>query len=130
MRYVFILAALCSFAFADKIAWGHNYEAGLQQTKESNKIMILMFSQHGCKMCQYMHDVVFEDEEVVAYINAHYIPVELDIYKDELPKRMKAYGTPTFYFVDAKGKKISKVIGGAKAPVFLQKLQEIKRKNK
>ena len=125
-RKIAALLLLCSFVYADKLAWSHEYKAGLAQAKDSGKIMMLMLSQKGCAMCEYMHDTVFEDGEVAAYIQAHFVPVELDIHGDTLPPRMRAYGTPTFYFIDGNGKKISQVIGGAKPPVFLQKLREIR----
>lgn len=127
LRILLAIFAVYSFSFADKLEWSHDYAAGLERVQKENKLMMLMFSQQGCAMCAYMHNTVFENQDVVDYVNAYYVPVELDIHKDSLPPRMKAYGTPTFYFVNAQGKKISKVIGGAKPPVFLQKLREIRQ---
>ena len=54
----------------------------------------------------------------------HFILVKLDINKDTIPSYLKVYGTPTFYVLNAQGKKQGRpIVGGGTAEAFLKLLK-------
>lgn len=123
-KLLFMLFAALTL-FAADFEW-YKYKEGLQKAKELNRPIFIMISQKGCVTCEYMDDVAFENEELVDFVENNYIPIKLDI-KEAKEVGLKAYGTPTFYFLRPDGTKIGRPIaGGATAKVFLEKLKEIK----
>ncbi len=114
--------------FGADFDWIQNYKEALNLAKQRNKPIMVMISQKNCSMCEYMEEVTFENEDVVDFIEANFIPLKLSISKAK-KLGLKAYGTPTFYFLDKSGKKFTRALVGAAVPkVFLAKLQEIKAK--
>jgi len=51
------------------------------------------------------------------------VTVVLDIDDDMLPEGFGYFAVPTFYIIDAKGKKLDRAVGGAGAGEFLEYLQ-------
>ncbi len=95
------------------------------KAKEENKIVMLFLTQEGCPACEYMKDVVFEDARVAEFLKANFVGVEIDVYKDTLPKGIRAFGTPTFYFFDSDGQRIGRqLIGGMESGEFYSRLKE------
>ena len=112
--------------FGADFDWIQNYKQALDLAKKRNKPIMVMISQEKCNMCEYMEEVTFENEDVIDFVEANFIPLKLSIAKAK-EIALKAYGTPTFYFLDPDGKKFTRALVGAAVPkVFLQKLQEIK----
>jgi thioredoxin-related protein len=48
-------------------------------TAEGKDLMIVI-EQYGCPYCREMHEVNFEREEIVSYIEEHYIVVQLNMW--------------------------------------------------
>jgi len=127
MKKVILLLTLSLSLFAQGIAWVKSYDEAKKIAAETGKTVMIMFSQAGCPTCEYMKDVAFEDETLADYIRFYFVPVEIDIYEQEVPDGFRFRGTPTFYFTDHNGKKVArKIAGGAKADVFLKELQQIR----
>jgi thioredoxin-related protein len=126
MRKIFFAAIFAALLFGADFEW-YGYKEGLAEAKSSGKPVMVMISQKGCGMCEYMEDVAFEDPQLAEYIEEHFIPVKLT------PKEAKAlgfrvFGTPTYYILRPDGTRAAKPLaGGATAKVFLQKLQELRR---
>ena len=114
--------------FAADFDWVTNYQQALNLAKKRNKPIMVMISQKNCNMCEYMDEVTFENDDVVSFVEVSFIPLKLTL--DEAKQvGLKAYGTPTFYFLDKNGKKLTRALVGAATPkVFLEKIKEIKAK--
>ncbi len=126
MRLFIVFFTLLATLFAQEIPWLNNYEAAKTQAAAEKKIIMVMFSQPACPTCIYMKENTFKDETVIDYLRFHFVSVELDIYKDKIPG-FRPIGTPTFFFLDAKGKKIARpIFGGAKPKDFLEHLQTVR----
>lgn len=54
----------------------------LHDAKEQGKRLAIVFEQPGCLYCEKMHATVLEDEEVVNYIQEHYVVVQYNLYGD------------------------------------------------
>ncbi len=129
MKKVLIVIGLCLSLFATDFEWAPNLERAKTQAKKEHKLVFLMLSQTTCRICQFMKNKTFEDEKLSNFITLHFVPVKIEIDEEGIPQGFKVIGTPTFYILDASGRKIGRpIVGGAKAPAFLKKLEEyIKR---
>ncbi len=126
MKRLLLFLLLISGLVAADFDWTRDLSQALTLAKKEHKPIMVMISQKKCGMCEYMEEVTFEDESVVDFIESNFIPLKLMI--DEAKKvGFKAYGTPTFYFLDSSGKKLTRALVGAATPkVFLEKIKEIK----
>lgn len=114
--------------FADGLQWAKNYEDAKKQAATSNKLIMMVLTQDGCNMCDYMIYVVLKNQDVTTLVESRFIPLEIDIHNGKVPQGFKAYGTPTTYFLDANGNKIGRqLVGAAKPDVFIDYIQKIKK---
>lgn len=131
-KYKKLLILLCMVLFAtlvnaDDLEWADSFEQALQKAKKSDKIVMVFFEMQECPTCEYMKDVTFDNSSVSEYIETNFIPVAIDIYKDKAPAGLKAYGSPTTYFLDKNGNKIGRqIVGGMRAGDFLEQLKKYK----
>lgn len=126
-RWCFILLFLITFIHAEELNFFTSLEQAKQEAQREEKPLLVMFTQVGCPACEYMKDVVFEDEILSSYMFTQFVLVELDINTQSIPQGLKVYGTPTFYVLKANGEKVGRqFVGGAKAPAFLKILKEYK----
>ena len=123
-KTVLILALLFSSLFAE-IEW-MGYDAALQKAGKENKIVMVMLSKEGCPACEYMMDIVFEDDNVIEEFNRDFIGVHLDIHEDYIPDEFTYIGTPTFHFVNKHGRKIGRIDGGVNVRDFTATMREVK----
>ena len=122
-----LLFITCTLALlANELQYEHNLDKAIEKANKQHKEVMMMYSATWCPECNYMKDVVFKDEEVLKYIQEHYVVLALDIQKDILPKGFDYIGIPTFFFLNKDAKEKNQIIGGSKAKLFLQKLKALK----
>lgn len=121
-----ILMLLCSALFAQP-DWAKSYTAALEQAKKENKSVMVMLSRENCDACWYMENIVFEEDDVITELQMDFIPVHIDIYNDRVPEGLSYIGTPTFYFLDADGKKIERHDGAANVQDFTTLMRDVKK---
>ncbi len=113
---VFLLLTLC--LTASEINWYESYVKASEIAKAENKPMLIFISRPGCGACQAMKDITFKDETIYPYINEHFVPVSLDIDKNDAPETLQSEVTPTFHFVKYDGTKIRETLFGGKTGKF------------
>ncbi len=125
-KYLLILVFVATSLFAD-IKWAEDYKSALKEAEKVNKKVMLVFTDENCEECEAMRKAVFTDAEVSKLANSRFVSVEIDVEYDGR-KGYKVFKTPTFYFLDPKGKQIGDaVVGAYDAAAFLAKLQEIEQ---
>lgn len=124
-RWIVLAALLASSACAE-LKWAASYDAAFAQAKKEKKNVMVMLSKEDCPACEYMSDIVFEEKMVSDEVYKRFVPVHLDIYGDAVPSSLGYIGTPTFYFLDTKGKKLGRHDGAANIPTFLGILRKVK----
>lgn len=111
-RAVFFGVCLVSSLFSAEIKWT-SLQNAKSIAKKENKVVMVELSAHGCQYCVEMANTTFKDEKIVNKINANFAPVLFYSSDDNVPKEFMARGTPTFFFVDKNGKRLSPPIFGA-----------------
>ncbi len=123
-KILLILSLLFSSLFAD-LDW-ESYDDALRLAEKENKLVMVMLSREGCPACEYMIDVVFEQENATKEVYEKFIPVQLDIHKDFIPSGLTYIGTPTFHFINSHEAKVERIDGGVNAKEFLDIINSIK----
>jgi thioredoxin-related protein len=121
---------LTSLLFSQELNWHkHDYKGAVKDAKITQKPLMIMFSQWGCRACIWMKESVIARDDIQDYLAKHYILAMIDIKEDTIPEGFKVEGTPMFYFQDAKGNSLHKrIIGGKKPDYFLKLLKRVNKK--
>lgn len=127
MKKIVALLTLGASLLMAELNWAKSYDAALEQAKKENKLVMVMLSSEGCPACEYMKDIVFDDDNVMDEVHMGFVPVHIDIHNDFVPSGLGYIGTPTFHFLTADEKKIERLDGGANVPDFTAKLREAKK---
>ncbi len=118
---------LVVFAF---LAFGCTNSSNINKkiVSKDEPITIYFVHRKGCPACEYM-DRVLNTPEVKSALSKGYRVVVVDINEqDKLPNSSMITGvTPTFYFVNSKGKEVAKPAHTLTVNEFLAKLKEVKR---
>jgi len=125
-KIIAALALIASCASA-QINWAPSYDAALAKAAKEKKNVMVMLSREECPACEYMEDIVFEEQAVENAIHKNFVPVHIDIHKDFIPEGLGYIGTPTFHFVNSKGLKLKRHDGGANIPTFMGILNSVKK---
>jgi thioredoxin-related protein len=127
VKKIFLLLSLISSLLMAELEWAPSYDKALEKASKEGKLVMVMLSQEGCPACEYMKDIVFEEDSVTEEMKMGFIPVYIDIHNDFVPSGLGYIGTPTFHFLDADGKKVGRLDGGANAVEFTAKIREVKK---
>ncbi len=118
MKKIILFLLLTLGLNASEISWFESYKKASEIAKAENKPMLIFINRAGCGACQVMKDITFKDETIYPYINEHFIPVSLDINKNDAPETLQSEVTPTFHFVKYDGTKIRETLFGGKTGKF------------
>jgi thioredoxin-related protein len=92
--------------------WFFNFEAASQESKKSRRPILLQFHRVQCSGCRKMYAVTYPDPEVSAELYQWFVPLRLDILKEHhIRSSYSAVWTPSFYFLDYRGKLLHSLPG-------------------
>jgi thiol-disulfide isomerase/thioredoxin len=127
MHKIIALLALTTTLLMAELNWTRSYDTALEQAQKENKLVMVMLTREGCPACEYMKDIVFEDDNVMTEVEMGFVPVEIDIEAQLVPSGLGYIGTPTFHFLKPDETKVARQDGGANVKDFTDKLREAKR---
>ena len=93
--------------------WG---TAAFKKAKVEDKLLLVSIGYATCHWCHVMERESFEDPDLAAYLNAHFVPVKVDreerpdvdkIYMDALHALGQQGGWPLNMFVTSEGKPVT-----------------------
>ncbi|MFT5205252.1 MAG: thioredoxin 1 [Phycisphaerales bacterium] len=116
------------YAPPNRIAWADNYTTAQQQAAESDKPIILFFTGKWCSPCQIMKREVWADDQVMATVNADFIPVTIDVDNSNATEILSRYGigaTPNTIITDSQGNVLQQRQGRISKPDFLELLESL-----
>ncbi|MEM7699801.1 MAG: DUF255 domain-containing protein [Verrucomicrobiota bacterium] len=93
--------------------WG---EAAFEKARAEDKPVFLSIGYTTCHWCHVMEHESFEDEEVAAIINEHYIPIKVD--REERPDIDEVYMTVTMALTGGGGWPMTVMLTPDKKPFF------------
>ena len=96
--------AFSANADSTNIRWQTYSDEAFNQAKEDHKLVLLFAKATWCPWCQQMA-VSFKDQGVTLLVNANFIPVLVDIDKDEkIAKQYRILNLPTLIILDGNKK--------------------------
>jgi len=126
---VTILFIMTTFVFANQITKDADFKSIYLDKNNSNKLVLMIYTAKTCPQCAYMKKKVFKETKVKNFMDKHFVILEKDINKDDLPKGFNYFGIPTMFFINQQGNKVAKFIGSSRAKPFLKKLEKIAKDN-
>jgi thiol:disulfide interchange protein len=94
----------------------------IAEAQKTNKPIFLDAYATWCGWCKKMDQDVFQNNEVAAYYNSHFVNVKVNFdKKQDLKKKYKVRGYPTQLFLKSDGSLKSKHVGYMQADAFIKK---------
>lgn len=104
----------------------------LAQAKQANKFLALLWEQKGCHYCGELHQVNFQQPEIVALGKKHFHTIQMDLWgkrafidfdgETRSEKRIASgrfvRSTPVMLFIDGDGTEVFRMPGYAPPPLF------------
>jgi thioredoxin-related protein len=125
----FLLLFISLWISLNALEW-KSYDEALKEANVTNKIVMIDIVRDGCHYCENMQKVVFNDTNMSLFIEKDFIPVRINISKENLPLGLHVSVTPTFIFVSKDEEIIKKVPGSWNIEDFTYFLNKVKAKEK
>ncbi len=95
---------------AHLIPWQEWSDEAFQRAKADNKPVMLLLAAFWCRYCQRMDEEAFSDTEVIALLNAYFIPLRVDYaQRPDVDARYNLNGWPTIAFMAPNGQLLAAV---------------------
>lgn len=100
--FILLSAGLsCTPALGQTINW-KTYAAGIREAKAENKKIFLHFMTQWCGYCKKMNQTTFKDDEVISYLNRHFVSIQVDGDKEKsVTETHRVTGFPDNRFLDS-----------------------------
>ncbi|MFT7002914.1 MAG: thioredoxin-related protein [Sulfurimonas sp.] len=123
-KIILLCTLISSTLFATEVNWAKNYQTALNDAKNSKKLVLMVVDRRGCPYCELLKEDVIESASVTEYINKNFIPLLVTQNDGTYPEdKFIVHGTPTTYFITAKGEiHMSPIIGYVKKDKYLRYL--------
>ena len=113
---------------SDGINWESNYQVGLQQAKQNNKAVLMVFSTTWCPPCNQMKKTTYKDSAVKAFVESKFVPIYLDSDKEiALSEKYGLQFLPTYYVLKSDGSEVGQFSGYYRAEAFVGELKKTLR---
>ena len=104
----------------------YSYEDALKLQKTNGKTIMVDVMRSDCHYCAKMEEETLNDAEMSAWLESRFIPVEINLDFDELPRGLNVFVTPTFFFLDTSHKVTKKLAGYWSKEDFKELTKDIK----
>jgi thioredoxin-related protein len=85
--------------------WLKIFDEAKEESLKSHKPILLQFEMDGCGGCKKLYEETYANPIVQEEMEKWFMLLKLDLIKErEVRRELSAYWTPSFYFLDAKGK--------------------------
>jgi len=85
--------------------WFFDFEKAKAESKKTRKPILLQFHRDSCSGCRTLYNLTYQDTEVASELFNWFVPLHIDIRKDHrIRSQYAAVWTPSFYFLDYRGK--------------------------
>ena len=116
---------VCSASAQDVVRWQVNLETAKRMALQANRMVLVHFSADWCQTCKEMEQEVLSRPEVVAALEAGFVPVEVNA--EYFPHTCQQYGVsvlPTDIILTPQGDLVGRIEGRASAPQYLAYLSQ------
>jgi uncharacterized protein YyaL (SSP411 family) len=109
-----------------EIKWQPDYETALQEAVAANKPVLMELYMDGCGHCARLHKETQVDAQVVAAVNAGFIPVRIEGRgRMDLVKKFDVKGAPTTLILSPQEQEKHRFVGFFTPAEYLQEIGKI-----
>jgi len=126
------VVAAWSFGFstaapgAETVAWQTDLDAARAETQASGKPLLLFVTSSHCPYCVKMKNETLRNPAVVAELNSHFVPVQIDRSSHpQLVKQLAVQMYPTVVVVDDTDVELRRFRGYSTAAMLVPGLKKI-----
>ena len=116
---------------AELTGWAEGLEAGQIKAEEMDRPMVVLFTASWCPPCQRLKKDVLSKPEVVAALEARFVPVQVDMSNasrgDPVVQMYGIEGYPTVLALNPKGEPIGQFTGERSVAGFTAWLDQLDR---
>lgn len=127
MKRILLFLTMATTLLMAELPWVNSYDAALEKAEKEGKLVMVMLTREGCPACEYMKDIVFDDDNVISELSMSFVPVQIDINNQLVPSGLGYIGTPTFHFLKVDESKVGRIDGGANVADFTTSMREAKK---
>ena len=118
-------------ATVDRVNWLFDYDQAAAVAADSDRLLLLDFTERYCPACQMMDLKVFSRQTVADTIEAGYVPVRVNLSDESsqslaLAQRYRIWATPTLIITDRRGRQIERIEGGISEKQMINWLQSVR----
>lgn len=85
--------------------WSFEYDEAIERSRKERKPVFMQFHRDPCSGCNKMYHLTYPDPLVEAELHRWFIPLRMDILDSgRIRASYNAIWTPSFYFLDSRGK--------------------------
>lgn len=120
--------SLCASAAlaADGVAWRTDLDAARAESQQSNRPLMLFVTSSHCPYCVKMQNETFRNAAVIAELNEHFIPVQIDRgTQPTLERKLGVRLYPTIVIVDDADVEVRRLTGFTASGAFVATLQKV-----
>ena len=99
----------------------------LKASEDRGNLILLKVVRDDCHYCSDMEMNVFNEPSVHEYVKSNFVPVKINITHETMPLGLKAFMTPSFYFINSERKVIKRILGAYTRDDFSDMMQNIVR---
>lgn len=130
MRKHQLTLLVVAFVFFAGSAFALDYNGALLTAKKDNKPLMLYFFSKTCFYCVAMEKTTLADKDIQGTLKGDFVVAWIDTDDDtKLAQLYSIRGTPTTWFLDSSGKRISEVPGYVQKERFQKVLEYVKGKH-
>lgn len=106
------------------VHWQPNLQAAHRLSQETGRPMLLVFGASWCHYCHKLEGETFGDPRMAAYVNSMFVPVRLDLDKDQrVAKILHVKAVPATIVLSPQAELVGRHDGFATVVPFAQKLE-------
>ncbi len=131
MKRMFFLLSL-AFGFnatciaADRVQWRHWEAAAFDEAKVANLPIMVAVGHEGCTACRMMEENTYSDKRVIALLNEHFIPIQVDCEaRPDIGERYSDWAWPATAFLKPDGTQVFAIRGSRRAGKFTRLLNRV-----
>ncbi len=95
---------------AHRVPWLDWGAEAFERARQERKPVMLFLGAFWCGICQRMDETTFSDTEIIALLNAYFVPVRVeDAQRPDIDVRYNRNGWPTIVFLSAEGDYLASV---------------------
>ena len=115
---------------AGGIKWQTDLHAAHRLSRQTNKPMLFVFGADWCTWCKKLEKTTLTDRELVAYINANFVPVHIDADRDpRVVQILEAEGLPCAVVLSPNADLLGRIEGFRDATAYRSALATAKQGN-